>query len=41
MLVHDFLTLVDSVESWISKDHSYSALKLSFKVSSFPCLISE
>lgn len=41
MLARDFLTLVDSVESWISKDHKDSALKLSFKVSSFPYLTSE
>ncbi|KAI2697715.1 hypothetical protein CBS147332_8698 [Penicillium roqueforti] len=39
MLVHDFLTLVDSVESWISKDHSYSALKLSFKNASGDSLL--
>lgn len=35
LLVHDFLALVDSVESWTSKDRKDSALKLSFKVSSF------
>ncbi|KAJ5476017.1 hypothetical protein N7475_001746 [Penicillium sp. IBT 31633x] len=31
LLVHDFLALVDSVESWTSKDRKDSALKLSFK----------
>ncbi|KAJ5173979.1 uncharacterized protein N7500_001910 [Penicillium coprophilum] len=31
LLTRDFLTTVDSVESWISKDHKDSALKLSFK----------
>ncbi|OQE14459.1 hypothetical protein PENFLA_c038G03658 [Penicillium flavigenum] len=31
LLVRDFITLVDSVESWTSKDHKDSALKLSFK----------
>jgi hypothetical protein len=36
LLARDFLALVDSVESWISKDHKDSALKLSFKVPSFP-----
>ncbi|KAJ5504692.1 hypothetical protein N7463_007566 [Penicillium fimorum] len=34
LLTRDFLTLVDSVESWISKDHKDSALKLSFKKAS-------
>jgi hypothetical protein len=41
LLANDFITLVDSVESWTSKDHKDSALKLSFKVSTFPYLISE
>ncbi|CAG7986989.1 unnamed protein product [Penicillium nalgiovense] len=31
LLARDFITLVDSVESWTSKDHKDSALKLSFK----------
>lgn len=41
LLSRDSLILVDSVESWISKDHKDSALTLSFKVSSFPYLTSE
>jgi hypothetical protein len=36
LLARDFIMLVDSVESWASKDHKDSALKLSFKVSTFP-----
>lgn len=35
LLARDFITLVDSVESWTSKDHKDSALKLSFKVPTF------
>ncbi|KAJ5230245.1 hypothetical protein N7489_010953 [Penicillium chrysogenum] len=31
LLARDFIMLVDSVESWASKDHKDSALKLSFK----------
>lgn len=41
LLPPDSLPLIDSVESWISKDHKDSALKLSLKVSSFPYLTSE
>ena len=36
LLSRDSLPLIDSVESWISKDHKDSAVKLSFKVSSSP-----
>ncbi|CAI7637879.1 unnamed protein product [Penicillium glandicola] len=39
LLAHELLTLIDSVESWISKDHKDSALKLSFKNTSGDSLL--
>ncbi|KAJ5202414.1 hypothetical protein N7449_004493 [Penicillium cf. viridicatum] len=39
LLSHDSLPLIDSVESWISKDHKDSALKLSFKNASGDSLL--
>ncbi|KAJ5598260.1 hypothetical protein N7537_008344 [Penicillium hordei] len=39
LLSHDSLPLIDSVESWISKDHKDSALKLSFKNTSGDSLL--
>ena len=41
LLFRDSLTLVDSVEFWLCKDYNDSAVKLSFKVSSFPSLHTE